>query len=86
MQLNTKDSIGEDISVYFGHPREEFKHFVFKNYDTDLHRWDYSCIILIDFGLSAVISPHDEIYKEEDRVTVLYLTNSGEHFLSAVRG
>lgn len=84
LQLNTIDNLGKDFSGYFGSPRDGFNHYVLKNYDNDLHKWSYSCNILLEFELAEVIAPNEGIYKIEDGVTILYLTNSGKRFLDVV--
>lgn len=84
LKLNTIDNLGKDFSGYLGSPRDGFNHFVIKNHDTELYKWSYSCNILLEFELAEVIAPNDGIYEKEDRVTILYLTNSGKRFLDIV--
>ncbi len=84
LTLNTIQNLGEDYSSYLGSPRDGFKNFVIKNHDNVLHKWTYSCNILLEFELAEVMAPNDGIYLKEDRVTILYLTNSGKRFLEIV--
>lgn len=84
LKLNTRENIGKDFSVYFGSPRDGFNHFVVKNPDNNLFEWSYSCNVLLEFELAEVIAPNEGIYKEEDNVTILYLTKSGQRFLEIV--
>lgn len=84
MQLNTVDNIGEGFSVYFGSPRDGFDYFLLKCRDKILHKWSYSCNILLDSDLAGVLAPTDEIYEKQSNVTIVYLTSSGKRFLDAV--
>ncbi|MFC5046941.1 Abi-alpha family protein [Aquimarina hainanensis] len=83
LRLNTFEEIGKDHSGYFGSPRN-FNHYVLKNHDKELNTWTYSCNVLLEFELAEVQAPNREIYEESDRVTILYITNSGKRFLNAV--
>jgi len=83
-KLNTIDNLGKDFSGYFGSPRDAFNHYVLKNYDTELYKWSYSCNILLEFELAEVVAPNNGIYKAKDKVTILFLTNSGKRFLDVV--
>ncbi len=84
LKLNPIDKLGKDFSAYLGSPRDAFKNYVLKNYDTNLNPWTYSCNVLLDFDLAEVIAPKKDIYDSQDQVTILYITQSGIRFLNAV--
>jgi hypothetical protein len=86
LKLNTIDNLGENWSKYLGSPRDGFYHYILKNHDTDLHKWSYSCNVLLELGLAEVGAPNHGIYEKQDSVTILYLTNSGQRFLEVVKG
>lgn len=83
LKLNSFGNIGKDHSSYLGSPRD-FANYVFKNYDKDLNKWNYSCNVLLEFELAKVQAPNNGIYEKTDNVTILYRTNSGNRFLNSV--
>lgn len=84
LMLNTINKVGDGYSGYFGSPRDVFHHFVTKNRDKNLHKWSYSCNVLLELELAEVIAPHKGIYDPSDGVTILYKTKSGSRFLNTV--
>lgn len=84
LKLNTAENIGEDLSGYLGSPRDGFEHYVIKNKDKELYKWSYSCNVLLEFELAGVAAPNDGIYEKQDRVTILYMTESGKRFRDVV--
>ncbi|MDR6547224.1 hypothetical protein J2810_003295 [Chryseobacterium rhizosphaerae] len=85
LSLNTIQNLGKDYSSYLGSPRDGFIHFVTKNHELNLQKWTYSCNVLLEFELANVMAPNPRIYNIEDRVTILYSTNSGKRFLEIVK-
>lgn len=82
MKLNPIDKIGKDISGYLSFARDGFDNFIFSNNDTEFENWNYSCNVLIDLGLAEVIASTK--HEKNDKLTILYLTNSGKRFLDSV--
>jgi len=86
-ELVTIDNINSDNS-YLSYERDRFKYWIRTNNDRDYKKWTYSCSLLIELGLAAVMAITDKniTYKKEipSQTTILYLTHSGETFLRIV--
>ncbi len=84
MSLLPKDEVGVNGGRYINFTDDSFKHWVRQSRDGDLNEWDYSCILLHEFRFANLLAPKDGDYSKEDKVTILYRTEAGNTFLSAV--
>jgi len=84
MSLLSKGEIRGDDGGYISFTDDAFKHWVRQPREDDLNEWDYSCILLHEFRLANILAPKIGDYSEEDSVTILYRTEAGNTFLSAV--
>ena len=84
MSLLSKEEIGDNEGGYMSYSDDSFEHWVRQSGDTELNKWDYSCILLHEFKFADIIAPIQKQYNPEDKVTMLYRTKAGNTFLSAV--
>ena len=84
MSLFPVDEIGEHGGGYLSYSVESFKHWIRNTDDTQLKEWNYSCALLLEFKFADVMVPKKGQYKYDDGVTILFKTNAGNTFLSAV--
>lgn len=84
ISLLPRREIGENGGVYIQFSDDSFSHWVRQAGDQQLNEWNYSCILLYEFRFVDVVGPKKGTYPKEDRVTILYRTEAGDLFLSAV--
>ena len=84
LSLLPKDKLGKHGGGYISYSDESFKHWVMQAGDEKLNEWNYSCILLHEFKFVDMMAPKNDQYRKEDHVTILYRTNAGNTFLSAV--
>jgi hypothetical protein len=76
--------IGENAGRYLAYSDDSFRHWVKQSGDKNLAAWNYSCILLCEFRFADIIAPKGDMYRKEDKVTIMYRTVAGDTFLSAV--
>ncbi len=84
LSLLSKDEIGDNSGGYVSYSDDSFKSWVRNSDDKQLNEWNYSCILLHEFKFADVLAPKQDQYGGADAVTILYRTNAGDTFLSAV--
>lgn len=74
------DEVGENGGGYIGVREGAFTHWMVKS-GGELSPWSVSCELLLDFKFAGMVPPKDSKLKH---ATILYRTNLGSAFLTAV--
>ncbi|MDY6935959.1 MAG: Abi-alpha family protein [Spirochaetota bacterium] len=78
------EKIGENGGRYITNSDDSFKYWVRNSGEEILNKWDYSCVLLLEFKFADILGTQEGQYRKEDKVTLFYRTNAGNTFLSAV--
>src|SRR3569833_2392674 len=79
ISLLPKSRVGENGGGYLLYYPDSFRHWICKA-GGDLNPWTFSCELLIEFRFADLLSPKPD----DDAVTIIYRTDSGDAFLAAV--